>query len=138
MEALERTHDAIVKATANPPALLRPPYGHIAGSTMLACAQLGYQVVLWSRQMLESDYLDNPPGLVDYIVGSSAKGDIVLAHDTGPADRLVAIDNLPEMISGLKARGFEFVTVSDLLQRAKRGQRGPRPHKDSGRLTARA
>lgn len=115
-EALERTHDAIVKVTGKTPTLLRPPYGHIAGSTMLACAQFGYQVVLWSRQMLESDYRDNPQGLVDYVVGSSARGDIVLAHDTGPADRLLAIDHLPAMISGLKARGFDFVTVSDLLE----------------------
>jgi peptidoglycan/xylan/chitin deacetylase (PgdA/CDA1 family) len=85
---------------------------------MLACAELGYTVVLWSRQMLESDFLDNPAGLVDYIVGSGSQGDIVLAHDTGPRDRLVAIDNLDAMIEGLRRRGFEFVTVSQLLSQA--------------------
>jgi len=114
-EALTRTHEAIIQTLGRVPTLLRPPYGHIGGSTMLACAELGYSVVLWSRQMLESDFIDNPSGLVDYIVGSSGAGDIVLAHDTGPQDRLVAIDRLDSMIEGLHERGFEFVTVSQLL-----------------------
>jgi peptidoglycan-N-acetylglucosamine deacetylase len=115
VEALSRTHEAIIQTLGRVPTLMRPPYGHVGGSTMLACAELGYTVVLWSRQMLESDYLDNPSGLVDYIVGSSGAGDIVLAHDTGARDRLVAIDHLGSMIEGLRERGFEFVTVSQLL-----------------------
>ncbi len=114
-DAIERAHDEITKATGKAPTLLRPPYGHLAGSTMLTAAEFGYTVVLWSRQMLESDYRDDPPGLVEYISAATAPGDIILAHDTGPADRLVAIDNLDAMISGLKNRGFEFVTVTDLL-----------------------
>jgi peptidoglycan/xylan/chitin deacetylase (PgdA/CDA1 family) len=114
-EALTRTHDVIVKTLGRVPTLLRPPYGHIGGSTMLACAELGYTVVLWSRQMLESDFLDDPHGLVDYVVGSAGAGDIVLAHDTGPQDRLIAIDHLDAMIEGWRGRGFEFVTVSQLL-----------------------
>jgi peptidoglycan/xylan/chitin deacetylase (PgdA/CDA1 family) len=43
---------------------------------------------------------------------------LLLAHDTGHRDRLVAIRGLPTMIRGLRARGFEFVTVSDLLATA--------------------
>jgi peptidoglycan/xylan/chitin deacetylase (PgdA/CDA1 family) len=115
MDALKRTHDLIAETTGTAPTLMRPPYGHIGGSTMLASAELGYTVVLWSRQMLESDYLSDPKGLVDYIVRECMPGDIVLAHDTGPRDRLVAIDNLGPMISGLRDRGFTFVTVSQLL-----------------------
>ena len=115
IEALTRAHEAIIHLLGRVPTLMRPPYGHLGGSTMLACAELGYSVVLWSKQMLESDFRDNPSGLVDYIVGSSGAGDIVLAHDTGPKDRLVALDRLDSMIVGLQERGFEFVTVSQLL-----------------------
>ena len=113
---LRRTHVAIHAATGREPVLMRPPYGHLGGSTALAVAELGYTMVLWSLQMLESEYLHNPPGLVEYIVESSRPGTIVLAHDTGPADRLVAIRNLPRMIAGLRKRGFELVTVSQLLE----------------------
>jgi peptidoglycan/xylan/chitin deacetylase (PgdA/CDA1 family) len=115
---LRRAHAAIVQATGHEPRLLRPPYGHIAGSTMLAAAELGYQVVLWSVQMLESTYASHPAGLVGYIADAVKPGSIVLAHDTGPGDRLVAIRNLPRMITGLRAKGYEFVTVSDLLAAA--------------------
>ncbi|HZM76808.1 MAG TPA: polysaccharide deacetylase family protein [Candidatus Limnocylindrales bacterium] len=115
IETLARTHEAIIRTLGRVPTLMRPPYGHLGGSTMLACAELGYSVVLWSRQMLESEFGDNPSGLVDYIVGSSGSGDIVLAHDTGPKDRLVALDQLDSMIAGIRARGLKFVTVSQLL-----------------------
>jgi peptidoglycan/xylan/chitin deacetylase (PgdA/CDA1 family) len=46
---------------------------------------------------------------------------MLLAHDTGKADRLVAIRGLPKMIERLKGRGFEFVTASDLLAEAQSG-----------------
>ncbi|MEV1290054.1 polysaccharide deacetylase family protein [Micromonospora sp. NPDC049679] len=114
-ETLKRTHEHLTKLWGREPTLLRPPYGHLAGSTLLAANELGYRVVLWNRQMLESQYTSNPRGLVDYIVTSCAPGTILLAHDTGPADRLVAIRALPEVVRGLRAEGFEFVTVSELL-----------------------
>lgn len=115
MDALTRTHEAITRVVGRPPVMMRPPYGHISGAAMLASAELGYQMVLWSRQMLESDFLKNPGGLVDYVVSAVSPGHIVLAHDTGSQDRLVAIDNLDAMIEGLRGRGFEFVTVSQML-----------------------
>jgi peptidoglycan-N-acetylglucosamine deacetylase len=115
IEALAQTHQAIIHTLGRVPTLMRPPYGHLGGSTMLACAELGYTVVLWSRQMLESEFRADPSGLVDYVVGSAKAGDVVLAHDAGSQDRLVALDHLDSMIVGLQERGFEFVTVSQLL-----------------------
>ena len=114
-EALHRTHVQIETTLGQEPAVFRPPYGHLGGSSLLAAADLGYTVILWSLQMLESDYVSRPEGLVDYIVDASSPGTITLAHDTGARDRLVAIDGLTAMIQRLKAKGFEFVTVSELL-----------------------
>lgn len=115
VEELRRAHDELSRLCRVEPTLMRPPYGHLGGSTLLAANELGYQVVLWNRQMLESEFRSNPWGLVDYVVGSCAPGTILLAHDTGPSDRLIAIRGLAAMIRGLRARGFEFVTVSTLL-----------------------
>jgi peptidoglycan/xylan/chitin deacetylase (PgdA/CDA1 family) len=115
---LTRTHEAIVAATGKTPTLLRPPYGHIGGSTLLAAAELGYDLALWSLQMLESDFGKNPSGLTEYIVGATHPGAIILAHDTGPDDRLVAIRQLPQMIDGIRARGFQLVTVSEMVRAA--------------------
>ncbi|MEU8262092.1 polysaccharide deacetylase family protein [Micromonospora sp. NPDC048999] len=114
-EAIERGARAIATVTGTEPTLLRPPYGHLGGSALLAAADFGASVVLWNQQMVETDYRNDQAGLVDYIVGSCTPGTIMLAHDTGADERLVAIKGLPDMIKGLRTRGFEFVTVSELL-----------------------
>ncbi|MFB9834206.1 polysaccharide deacetylase family protein [Actinoallomurus acaciae] len=120
-QAMHRAHTMIAKVTGKEPRLLRPPMGNIGGTTVSAAGALGYHVVLWSLKMREA-YLGHPPGrLVDYIVDSTEPGTILLAHDTGHRDRLIAIRGLPAMIRGLRAKGFEFVTVPDLLAAAQTG-----------------
>jgi peptidoglycan/xylan/chitin deacetylase (PgdA/CDA1 family) len=114
--AIDRGARAIAEATGREPTLLRPPYGHLTGSSLLAAADLGSSVVLWNRQMLESEYPGDPAGLSEYIVESCTPGTIILAHDAGADERLVAIRGLAGTIKGLRARGFEFVTVSELLK----------------------
>jgi peptidoglycan/xylan/chitin deacetylase (PgdA/CDA1 family) len=114
-DELSRTHDAIVEVTGKAPTLLRPPYGRLGGSTLMAAARLNYQVVLWSLQMVESLFPNDPAGHARYILDRIAPGTILLAHDTGTTDRLVALRGLPDLIAGLRERGYGFRTVSDLL-----------------------
>jgi peptidoglycan-N-acetylglucosamine deacetylase len=110
-----RTHETIRQVTGRTATLLRPPYGHLGGSTVLAADFLNYDLVLWSHQMHEKRYRNNPPGQVRDIVDTVRPGSIVLAHDVGNARRLVALRQLGEMFAGLRARGFRFVTVSELM-----------------------
>jgi peptidoglycan/xylan/chitin deacetylase (PgdA/CDA1 family) len=114
-DEMSRAHDVIVAATGKAPTLVRPPYGHLVGSTLMAAARLNYQVVLWSLQMVESRFPNDPAGLARYIQQRIVPGTILLAHDTGTTDRLVALRGLPDLITGLRERGYEFRTVSDLL-----------------------
>ncbi len=117
-QEIHRAHAMIAEVTGKEAALLRPPLGNIGGTTLSAAGQLGYRLCLWSLKMRES-YLGHPAGrLVDYIVNSCEPGTILLAHDTGHRDRLVALRGLPAMISGLHARGFTFVTVPELMEAA--------------------
>lgn len=117
-QEIHRAHAMIAQVAGKEAQLLRPPMGNIGGTTLSAAGQLGYRLVLWSLKMRES-YLGHPPGrLVDYIVNSCEPGTILLAHDTGHTDRLVAIRGLPAMIAGLRARGFTFVTVPELMESA--------------------
>jgi peptidoglycan/xylan/chitin deacetylase (PgdA/CDA1 family) len=113
---LWRAHDAIEEVTGQEPRLLRPPYGHLGGGAVLAAARLDYEVVLWSLQMLESEFPDDPVGHARHIAGRTDPGAILLAHDIGDSDRLVALRGLPDLITGLRGRGFEFVTVSELMR----------------------
>jgi peptidoglycan/xylan/chitin deacetylase (PgdA/CDA1 family) len=116
---IERTHTMIERVARQPAHLLRPPYGHLGGSTLLAADSLGYDVVLWSHQMHESQHRSDPAGQVREIVENVTPGSIVLAHDTGAQDRLVALRGLGQMFTGLRARGFRFVTVPELIALAR-------------------
>jgi peptidoglycan/xylan/chitin deacetylase (PgdA/CDA1 family) len=112
---LTRTHAEIVRVTGRQAALLRPPYGHLGGSTLLAADCLGYRVVLWSHQMHEARFARRPDLQVRDIVDTVTPGAIVLAHDVGNPTRLVALRRLGDMIAGVTSRGLHLVTVPELL-----------------------
>ncbi|MEV1073367.1 polysaccharide deacetylase family protein [Micromonospora parva] len=112
---LRRSHDVIAELTGTPPVLLRPPYGHLGGAVLHAAARLDYRLVLWSLQMVEREFPDDPAGHAQRIVAGVRPGTIVLGHDVGARRRLVALRGLTDIINGLRSRGYTFVTVSALL-----------------------
>ncbi|KXK63144.1 polysaccharide deacetylase [Micromonospora rosaria] len=115
-EDLCRAHEAVAEAAGVPPRLFRPPYGHLGGAVLHAAVRLDYRLVLWSLQMVEREYPDDPVGHARRIVADVRPGTILLAHDVGTRRRRVALDGLPLLITGLRDRGYEFVTVSQMLQ----------------------
>ena len=124
---LSRTHETIRRVTGRAPTLMRPPYGHLGGSTLLAADSLGYDIVLWSEQMRERRYEKEPAAQARAIVDAVRPGSIILAHDVGADRRLVALQRLGEMFAGIKARGFRFATVSELIALGDRPAAPPRP-----------
>ncbi|SCF10357.1 polysaccharide deacetylase family protein [Micromonospora mirobrigensis] len=112
---LRRSHDTIAEVTGVAPRLLRPPWGHLGGAVLHAAARLDYRLVLWTLQMVEGEFPDDPAGHARRIVADVRPGTILLAHDVGTRQRLVALDGLPDLIAGLRGRGYRFVTVSQLL-----------------------
>jgi peptidoglycan-N-acetylglucosamine deacetylase len=117
---LTRTRDVIEDRLGRTPTLMRPPYGHLGGSTLLAADSLGYDVVLWDRQMRERRFPDDPAGQARDLTDTVRPGSIVLAHDVGDRRRLVALRSIPALVAGLQAKGFRFTTVSGLLAETAR------------------
>ncbi|MEU4241001.1 polysaccharide deacetylase family protein [Actinoplanes sp. NPDC026619] len=118
---LRRTHAMIQNKLGRTPTIMRPPFGHLGGSTVLAADSMGYDLVLWDRQMHERQFVDDSAGQARDLVETARAGSIVLAHDVGDKRRLVALGALQDLVAGLKARGFEFVTVSELIADAATG-----------------
>jgi peptidoglycan/xylan/chitin deacetylase (PgdA/CDA1 family) len=114
-DEISRTTAEIEKAWGTTPTLFRPPYGHLGGAAVLAAAELGLTTVLWSAQAREDVVAADPDGIVEDIASVVSPGSILLAHDTGSADRLTTIDRLPRIIDRLRGDGYELVTVSTLL-----------------------
>jgi cellulose synthase/poly-beta-1,6-N-acetylglucosamine synthase-like glycosyltransferase len=120
------TDNALAGTVGIRPRLFRPPYSSVPGGVNAGqagayerLARDGYEVVLtdfdgedWRR-----------PG-VDSIVASATpqgkRGGIVLLHDGG-GDRSQTVRAVGRLVPALRARGFRFVTVSQLagLSRAQ-------------------
>jgi peptidoglycan-N-acetylglucosamine deacetylase len=110
-----KSHRAIHTVTGKEPRLLRPPYGHINGNTLLAAGSMGYDIAMWSGYIGDDAYIGKEDQLVSDVVKAAAPGTIFLGHDSGER-RAIAIRNIAAIIRQLRERKFEFVTVSELRQ----------------------
>lgn len=115
-DELVRCQRAVRRVIGRNPALFRPPYGHLNGATLVAANELGLTLVLWSVQFLEEQHLRNPGGIVGAVAEAAHPGAIVLGHDSGKPRRRISIDHLRAIIGRLRADGYRFTTVSELLR----------------------
>jgi peptidoglycan/xylan/chitin deacetylase (PgdA/CDA1 family) len=111
---LQQTDDAIKNATGKRPTLMRPPYGSItAREKRWIHDEFGYDVILWDVDPL--DWKRPGPGVVRArILKETRPGSIVLSHDIHPG----TIEAMPSTFDELEAKGFKFVTVSELIRMA--------------------
>lgn len=96
--------------------LFRPPRGRFGRSVLDAARESGYKIVLWS---VDSRDWDNPGTayIVRHVLKNTKSGDILLFHDQG-GNRQQTVSALRAIIPELEHRGFQFVTVTELLQHA--------------------
>ena len=111
---VQRTDDAIKNATGKRPTLLRPPYGSITErEKRWIHDEFGYDIILWDVDPL--DWKRPGPAVVrSRILKETRSGSIVLSHDIHPG----TIEAMPSTFDELEAKGFKFVTVSELLDMA--------------------
>jgi peptidoglycan/xylan/chitin deacetylase (PgdA/CDA1 family) len=108
---LESTNEAISRITGKRPVLMRPPYGatNISLNRRLA-EQFGLKVILWSVDPLDWKYR-NSNRVYNHIVQNTKPGAIIIAHDI----HATTVAAMPETLDALSAKGYKFVTVSELL-----------------------
>ncbi|MBP1932013.1 polysaccharide deacetylase family protein [Ammoniphilus resinae] len=117
----EITHaDQIIQRyQPNHPKLFRPPGGYLDNALLQEARKQGYKVVLWSYHQELKDW--SMPGamvMANHVIRNARNGDIILLHDGG-GDRHQTIQALGIFLPVLKKRGFEFVSVSELLSHKK-------------------
>src|SRR5881392_3544051 len=120
---LQRTDDAIKNATGQRPTLLRPPYGSITErEKRWIHDEFGYDIILWDVDPL--DWKRPGPAVVrNRILKETRPGSIVLSHDIHPG----TIEAMPSTFDALEAKGFKFVTVSELIRMAAARPSHPSP-----------
>jgi peptidoglycan-N-acetylglucosamine deacetylase len=99
-----------------PPALFRPPWGMVNAAMFAALRRHGQRCVFWSIQP-EGLHPAAPDRQVAHVLRRARPGAIVDLHDAegtpGAPARLAAA--LPAMIAGLRAAGYDFATVGEVL-----------------------
>ena len=91
---------------------MRPPYG--ATSAYInhwMNREFGMKVILWSVDPLNWKYRSLLPALRADNCRSTADGAIILAHDI----HATTVAAMPDVFDSLLAKGYKFVTVSELI-----------------------
>src|SRR4051812_17122265 len=107
--------DALVAAGAPRPELFRPPLGLTDDRVEGVTEAQGLRTVLWGacveHYVNHADVAASTARLLDAV----RPGMIILAHDGGIPDRSRTMQALPVLLDGLARRGYEVVTVSELV-----------------------
>jgi peptidoglycan/xylan/chitin deacetylase (PgdA/CDA1 family) len=96
--------------------LFRPPNGFLYNGLADYALKQKDVVVTWSLDA--GDWHKRGVSverLVSCVVERAKPGDIILMHDGG-GDRSKTVQALPEIIDKLTQRGYQFVTVPEMLQ----------------------
>lgn len=119
-EQLLRGQEAIHDATGTLPDLFRVPHGWYGPQVISTAEELGLRCVGWS--VMAWDW-DRPPADViqSRILRGARPGGVTLLHDGKDtdafpkADRSHTIAAVPHIIRSLKASGYDFLTLPELM-----------------------
>ncbi|WP_053070500.1 polysaccharide deacetylase family protein [Alkalihalobacillus pseudalcaliphilus] len=93
------------------PTTMRPPYGIYNQQVVDVSTELNLAIVNWSVD--SEDWRSREVGAIkEMVFKDAANGRIVLFHDIHQA----TADALPAVMEQLQAEGYQFVTVSELLE----------------------
>lgn len=100
------------KLTGSKPTLYAPPYGEHGQTCLQAAEQCGYTTILWTADTV--DWEQPAPShdtLVQRVTGDKlTSGAILLMHP-----KAHTAEALPDIISTIKAKGYQCVKVSEVL-----------------------
>lgn len=111
---LRRTSQILANLTGIYPKHMRPPYGAVRDSTIEFLGGAGWRVINWSVDSFDWDIKQNSAAeITAKVLEHSHPGAIVLMHTLAAIHGTVTA--LPGIIQSLRADGYEFLTVSELL-----------------------
>ncbi|HBI64050.1 MAG TPA: deacetylase [Clostridiales bacterium] len=112
IEEVQGCNDKIEKITGNRPMLFRPPFGDYNDTVVSTLRGEHMYCIQWDVDSL--DWKDPAPSeIVRRVVQNARNGSIILFHNAAKNTPAA----LPDVIAGLKQKGFTFVPVSELIYR---------------------
>jgi peptidoglycan/xylan/chitin deacetylase (PgdA/CDA1 family) len=113
-EQLSLAADAIRKATGGfEPCLFRAPYGAVDPSLLTLARSMGFTTIQWDIDPRDWA-LPGESEIIDNVLDNAHNGGIIEEH-FGGGPRYETLDALPEEVAGLRKRGYQLVTLTQML-----------------------
>ncbi len=125
---LERTDAAIARITGRHTNLMRPPFGARDFAVIAEAHRLGYRVVMWSVPLPRDWEQPGAATIARRVIDTVTDGGIIVLHDgdrgrlcvrerpaTRACDRAQDVPATRMIVRTLRARGYRFVTIPQLV-----------------------
>lgn len=110
---IKTAHQILSEVTGQNPNLLRLPNGDFDKRVLRIANELNYSVIQWDTD--SQDWLNKGvDSIINRVVTKAHPGDIVLLHASDSSKQ--THEALPAIIDQLRAKGYDFVTVGELLK----------------------
>lgn len=113
LDELQKTQDAIIAACGVTPKTFRPPYGNAKLSQRKQIMEkLHCPAIIWEVDTEDWKKPFSSQKVHDTILRDTKAGSIILCHDI----HAWTIDAMPATLDELKSKGFQFKTISEMIQ----------------------
>ncbi|SEN61839.1 polysaccharide deacetylase family sporulation protein PdaB [Lihuaxuella thermophila] len=109
---ISKADQILTELTGKKPKLIRFPNGDFDKRVLQVADQMGYKTIQWDTD--SQDWMN--PGtdkIIQRVVSKAHPGDIILMHASDSCKQ--THEALPVIIDKLREKGYEFVTVSELI-----------------------
>lgn len=113
-DELLRTQDELLGLTGKEPRFFRPPFGEYDDRVLRVAASLGLLTIQYDLPSGDPSRKATKERIVSWVLNHARPGSIVVMHINHT--RLRTAEALPEIVKGLRKRGYELVTVGELLR----------------------
>lgn len=108
---IEEANVLLTEVTGQRPTVFRPPYAALNDNVRDMLRRNDLAIIMWSIYPERLAFIATT--VRDRVVEGARDGDIVFLHDTSPQ----AVEATHGIVDELSAKGFEFVTVPELIRR---------------------
>jgi peptidoglycan-N-acetylglucosamine deacetylase len=115
LRELKRTQTIIKKATGRSPRYFRPPYGEVDERVAAIAQKAGLATIQYDIASGDPDEGLSPQRIIRSILRDAKGGSIIVFHMNRKGVHTAEV--LPDIIDGLRKRGFTLVTVGELLKK---------------------
>lgn len=110
-----KTEELLVDVLGKHTPIFRPPYGAVKAQDKQLIDSLGYRIVNWSVDTRDWAGTSGEQ-IMKYVKQQLKPGGIILMHNSGNTKTVKnMIKILPTMINWIEEQGYEFVTVTGIL-----------------------